>query len=39
VRVFPSTAVIGRDGRAAFVVTGEIDWTGELARQWIRSVL
>jgi thiol-disulfide isomerase/thioredoxin len=39
VRVFPSTAVIGRDGRAAFVVTGEIDWTGALARQWIETVL
>ena len=39
VRVFPSTAVVGRDGRAAFVVTGEIDWTGDLARRWIESVL
>jgi thiol-disulfide isomerase/thioredoxin len=39
VRIFPSTAVIGRDGRAAFIVTGEVDWTGAQARQWIASVL
>jgi thiol-disulfide isomerase/thioredoxin len=39
VRVFPSTAVIGRDGRAAFMVTGEVDWTGPEARRWIAAVL
>ncbi len=39
VRIFPTTAVIGRDGRALFTVTGEVDWTGAAARQWILSVL
>jgi thiol-disulfide isomerase/thioredoxin len=39
VRMFPSTAVVGRDGRAAFVVTGEVDWMTAEARRWIASVL
>jgi thiol-disulfide isomerase/thioredoxin len=39
VRIFPSTVVIGRDGRAVFTVTGEVDWGGREARQWIASVL
>ena len=39
VRVFPSTVVIARDGRAAFTVTGEVDWTGPVAREWVRAVL
>ncbi|MFM1990911.1 MAG: hypothetical protein RJA99_3868 [Pseudomonadota bacterium] len=39
VRVFPSTAVIGRDGRVAFVVTGEVDWTGAEARRWIDPLI
>ena len=39
VRIFPSTVVVGRDGRAVFVVTGEVDWTGPQARAWIDAVL
>lgn len=39
VRIFPTTVVFGRAGRAAFTVTGEIDWTGPAARPWIASVL
>jgi len=39
VRIFPTTVVIGRDGRAAFFVVGEVDWTGPESRQWIASVL
>ena len=39
VRVFPSTVVIGRDGRAAFTVIGELDWTGAEARAWIAPLL
>lgn len=35
VRIFPSTIAIGRDGRAAFTVTGELDWTADQARQWL----
>lgn len=39
VRVFPTTVVIGRDGRARFTVTGELDWTGPTAREWISAIL
>lgn len=39
VGVFPSTIVIGRDGRARFSVLGELDWTGPEARAWIAAVL
>jgi thiol-disulfide isomerase/thioredoxin len=39
VRIFPSTIVIGRDGRAVFSVTGEVDWTGAEARGWIAALL
>jgi len=38
-RVFPGTALVARDGRAVFTVTGEVDWTGREARQWITAVL
>ena len=39
VRIFPTTVVIGRDGRAAFTVTGELDWTGPHARSWLAPLL
>jgi len=39
IRIFPTTVVFGRDGRAAFTVTGEVDWTGAAARPWLASVL
>lgn len=39
VRAFPSTALIGRDGRVAFVVTGEVDWAGAEARRWIEPLI
>ncbi|HJV68717.1 TlpA disulfide reductase family protein [Ideonella sp.] len=39
VRAFPTTVVIGRDGRVAFAVTGEVDWTGPTARAWITPLL
>jgi thiol-disulfide isomerase/thioredoxin len=39
VRIFPSTVLIGRDGRAIFTVTGEADWTGPEARRWIETWL
>ncbi|MCP5271212.1 MAG: TlpA family protein disulfide reductase [Burkholderiaceae bacterium] len=39
VRIFPTTVVIGRDGRAAFSVVGETDWTGPQARQWVSALL
>lgn len=39
VRVFPTTVVVGRDGRAAFTVTGECDWGGPQARAWMAAVV
>ncbi len=39
VRIFPTTIAIGRDGRAAFSVTGEVDWGGAEARRWIATLL
>lgn len=39
VRVFPTTVLVGRDGRAAFSVIGEVDWTGAQARQWLAPLL
>ncbi len=39
VRIFPTTVVIDRQGRALFTVTGEVDWTGPTAREWMASVL
>lgn len=39
VRIFPTTVVFGRDGRAAFTVTGELDWTGPQARRWLAPLL
>lgn len=38
VRIFPTTVAIGRDGRAAFSVVGEADWTGPEARQWLSTL-
>jgi thiol-disulfide isomerase/thioredoxin len=37
--VFPSTVVIGRDGRPAFTVVGEADWTSDQARRSITPLL
>jgi len=39
VRIFPTTIAIGRNGRAAFTVTGEVDWGGPEARRWIATLL
>ncbi len=39
VRIYPTTVVIGRNGRARFSVVGEVDWTSAQARQWITAVL
>ena len=39
VRIFPTTVAIGRDGKAAFSVVGEADWTGPEARRWIAPLL
>jgi len=37
--VFPSTVVIGRDGRPVFTVVGEADWSSDEARRSITPLL
>lgn len=39
VRIYPTTVAIGRDGKAAFWVIGETDWTGAAAREWLAPLL
>lgn len=39
VRIFPTTIAIGRDGRVAFSVVGEADWTSATSRRWIAPLL
>ncbi len=39
VRMFPSSVIVGRDGRARFTVVGEVDWAGPQARQWLAPLL
>lgn len=39
VRIFPSTVVIGRNGRAAFTVVGETDWMSPQAHRWLAPLL
>jgi len=39
VKVFPSSIVIGRDGKAKLRVTGEVDWTGREAARWIEPLV
>lgn len=38
VRIFPTTLVVGRDGRVLFSVVGEADWTADPARGWIGAL-
>ncbi len=38
-RIFPSTVLIGRDGRPSLVVVGEVDWAGAAAREWVMPLL
>ena len=38
-RVFPTTVVVDRKGRAAFSVVGELDWAGPAARRWMRELI
>lgn len=38
-RIFPSTVLVGRDGRPRTLVVGEADWTGPAARQWMNELL
>lgn len=38
VRIYPTTVVLGPDGRARWRVVGDLDWNGPLARGWLASV-
>jgi hypothetical protein len=38
-RVFPTTVIVGRDGRARFSIIGGLDWLGPAARDWLAPVL
>jgi thiol-disulfide isomerase/thioredoxin len=39
VRIFPTTVLLGRDGRAACSVLGAADWTAAPARSWVVALL
>ncbi|MBV8503713.1 MAG: TlpA family protein disulfide reductase [Paucibacter sp.] len=39
VHVFPTSVLIGRDGRAIFTVVGGMEWNQEPARGWIAPYL
>ena len=38
VRVYPTTVLIGPDGRARWRVVGEVDWQGAEAREWLSEL-
>ncbi len=38
VRIFPTTVVVGREGRVLFSVVGEADWGAEPVRGWIGAL-
>jgi hypothetical protein len=39
IRIYPSTVLIGADGRVRSVVRGELDWTGAEALKLIQPLL
>jgi thiol-disulfide isomerase/thioredoxin len=39
VHVFPSTVAFSRQGKALFIVTGELDWESPLAEEWMAALL
>jgi thiol-disulfide isomerase/thioredoxin len=39
VRIWPTTVVVGRNGRVRFSIIGEADWTGAKAREWLAPVI
>ena len=38
-RAFPTSVLVGRDGRAVCTVIGEMDWNGPVAREWIAALV
>ncbi|HSV54126.1 MAG TPA: TlpA disulfide reductase family protein [Burkholderiaceae bacterium] len=39
IKIFPSTVLIARDGKAKMRITGEVDWTGREASRWLEPLL
>ncbi len=38
VRIYPTTVLIGADGRARWRVVGDLDWNGPIARAWVKEL-
>ena len=38
VRIYPTTVLIGPDGRARWRVVGDLDWNGPIARAWLKAL-
>ena len=38
-RVFPSTVLIGRDGKPSSIVVGDLDWVGSIAMGLLEPLL
>jgi hypothetical protein len=38
-RVFPSTVLIGRDGKPSAIVVGDLDWMGSVAKGLLEPLL
>jgi thiol-disulfide isomerase/thioredoxin len=38
VRIYPTTVLIGPDGRARWRVVGDLDWNGPTARKWLKDL-
>lgn len=38
-KIFPTSFLIGRDGKVKLRVTGEVDWTGREAAGWLEPLL
>jgi len=39
VRIYPTTFLIGRDGRPRFSIVGEADWNADPVRSWVAAQL
>lgn len=37
-RIFPTTVLVGPDGRARWQVVGEVDWSSIAAERWVRTL-
>jgi thiol-disulfide isomerase/thioredoxin len=38
VHIYPTTVLIGPDGRARWRVVGDLDWNGPIARAWLKGM-